>query len=427
LAITGGPTPSTALTVNLPSGYTIDTNKISPSVGDSTPQVGFGNIRDNATNTYPVMVQYNNTTSVGVVHEDDAASGIVAVSTTPSSPVTFVNTDGIQLEFTVPITGWSSNAVISSDFGGRVIASKYRTNSANTVATTTTTIIDFEDVIFDKTASVTTGASWKFTAPETGIYFVNVTMGVVAGPTWVASNELVIYLYKNGAFASAIGGYGAEAAVSTNFVYAAGSDAIELSAGDYIDIRIWQNSGDSVSLYTGSSGAYNNVSIHKIQSPQTLMGSEKVVAVYNSSGADTMAVATASTWYMDFENKEIDTHNAVSGTGSNPVTTTNTGWKFTAPIAGMYEITAKVGLSNATSFPAGDFVAITIKVNNVDKAIHTRDFQATTTDYHGTPLITKIQSLAAGDRVEIVFSHNTGTNKTTVSDGSQTYVCIKSL
>lgn len=96
---TGTPTGSD-LSIDLPSGYFIDTSKL-PSASTSVSYLGTGTVHDNGTSTEALFVRYFTTSAVRLVHERSLSQVI-----TPTSPFTFVNGDTIEVFFSIPISGW---------------------------------------------------------------------------------------------------------------------------------------------------------------------------------------------------------------------------------------------------------------------------------------------------------------------------------
>lgn len=101
------------------------------------------------------------------------------------------------------------------------IAARYTIPSGKT--TSSTQPIDASTKVIDTHNAVTTGSSWKFTAPVRGIY--QVTVGVYYGAG--ASDT---YIYKNGSQDAWL----CQPFSSTG---ANGSAIIQLNGGDYIDVR----------------------------------------------------------------------------------------------------------------------------------------------------------------------------------------------
>jgi hypothetical protein len=125
------------------------------------------------------------------------------------------------------------------------VVAKYRISS--NVTSDTASPVNYDTKIFDTHGAVTTGASWKFTAPVTGYYVVCATYYTTSGTTSDFS------VYKNGTIQTSLG------SVSSSFENN-GSTIVQLNAGDYLDLR----SGVSRTMDSSSSGLYNQVSIHKI-------------------------------------------------------------------------------------------------------------------------------------------------------------------
>jgi hypothetical protein len=106
-----------------------------------------------------------------------------------------------------------------------VSASYYMATGANPGANNQ---INFDGKLFDTHSAVTTGASWKFTAPVSGIYSISGVIGSAGNPmNWL--------LYKGGSsycyVGSNITGQGPSYRTPIN------SPNIRLNAGEYIDIR----------------------------------------------------------------------------------------------------------------------------------------------------------------------------------------------
>jgi len=128
----------------------------------------------------------------------------------------------------------------------KTIFAKYKTTAGQTVATGDTDIINFDTKIADQYNCVTTGAAWKFTAPRYGTAFVFAKIQTAANAGWAVGEITSIASYKNGVFNGEMDGDMNLAANSR--VWLAGSIPITMNAGDYIDVRWYQNSGGNVSL-----------------------------------------------------------------------------------------------------------------------------------------------------------------------------------
>jgi len=218
----------------------------------------------------------------------------------------------------VPIAGWSSNTVASADTDTRVVAAKYRLAAA--VGISPTQPVNFATKEIDTHGAVTTGSSWKFTAPVSGIYKVSTNLAV-------ATTTVTLVIAKNNVIAPTIIG------TATTTAYGGGSQIIELNAGDYIDVRC-----ASGALQNTNAATDQCISIERLSGPAVVQASETVAAKYWASANGTSNTSTP----VNFDSKVYDTHSAV---------TTGASWKFTAPISGKYSI--KVFLANSAAVTSG--------------------------------------------------------------------------
>jgi hypothetical protein len=133
---------------------------------------------------------------------------------------------GFAGHITAPISGWSDNGVIYGKFDTPSVA--YYANA--NFSSSTSTPADFNTKIYDSCtpSCVTTGASWKFTAPQSRKYRVHAWID--GGPAAASLDNL--FIYKNGsqfqllATNNAVGNYGID-----------GTTTIDLIKGEYVDIR----------------------------------------------------------------------------------------------------------------------------------------------------------------------------------------------
>lgn len=109
-----------------------------------------------------------------------------------------------------------------------LVAARYSTASTQTI-NTTDTIIDFDTKDFDSHSAVTTGASWKFTAPSAGKYEVEASMFHAAART-----EQYLLLYKGGVLHQYLGANVFTSAISRAIQ---GKGTINLLADEQIDVR----------------------------------------------------------------------------------------------------------------------------------------------------------------------------------------------
>lgn len=126
------------------------------------------------------------------------------------------------------------------------VAARYLLSSSSSnisIAATSTEIIDFDTKSFDTHAAVTAGASWKFTAPRTGYYRISssIVLSAVA-----VSKSLYLFMYKNGSQAGK--SFVLTAATADCGITYAGM--VQLNAGEYVDIRIYNGDASARNLDT---------------------------------------------------------------------------------------------------------------------------------------------------------------------------------
>jgi len=158
------------------------------------------------------------------------------------------------------IKNQTQNQVVAADKTNAV----YKTAAGQSIPDSSLTIVDFETPeIASNSGLVTVGAAWKFTANEAADFDVSAFLAFSNGGGWAAADNAEVHLFKNGssfALLSFVGGQ----ATHTNFVgLPCSTRQVSLLVGEYIDIRVQQQSGAALSLI--ASLAYNWVSIKKVK------------------------------------------------------------------------------------------------------------------------------------------------------------------
>lgn len=154
---------------------------------------------------------------------------------------------------TIQLAGQSgSPQVLASES----VNARYTSASGQVVTTGNTTIIDFATKSYDTHNSVTTGASWKYTSPIAQKVAVSsiIIFGGASGGDYI-----YLLLYKNNTLYSK--GL-STAPINASFQGLYFYDEIELNAGDYIDIRAFNNTGGNRSLTVTASD--NHITISKV-------------------------------------------------------------------------------------------------------------------------------------------------------------------
>ena len=126
---------------------------------------------------------------------------------------------------------------------------RYLHTTGASIPNATTTLIDFDTVIGAySNPNVTTGASWKYTAPRRGFYLVQTALTVVFNNN--DSGTCYISIFRNGTENRRMTRQsGHVLREETQYMASA---TVFLAKGDYVDIRIYQTTGGARSLETGT-------------------------------------------------------------------------------------------------------------------------------------------------------------------------------
>ena len=144
-----------------------------------------------------------------------------------------------------------------------VVAARYTTAAGQSIPNTATnTIVDFGTKDYDTHNAVTTGASWKFTAPVFGFYRVNV-MTHYSASVWAAGNAVYGSVFKSGSLHATIDDPPVWAA-STESIPVKGETTVMLNAGQYIDFQI-ANTRTAGATTLSTSAALNYIEIERIK------------------------------------------------------------------------------------------------------------------------------------------------------------------
>lgn len=140
------------------------------------------------------------------------------------------------------------------------IAARAYRSSTQSAPHNTTTVVNFDAIEVDTEGAITTGSQWAFTAPQDGLYLVAATVTLASNSSWAIGETARLYLYRNGALYARLA---ADSNINANTpITLSGATLVELQQGDTVDVRLYQNSGGTLSI----SGATGNthVSIVKV-------------------------------------------------------------------------------------------------------------------------------------------------------------------
>lgn len=140
---------------------------------------------------------------------------------------------------------------------------RYKIGGAQNVSNDSATIINYGTSVLDPDSAVTTGASWKYTVPngKDGYYLVVASAYLTSDADWTAGEAVQLWLYKGGAAQNILGAVYAQATATLPF-FVQGATLISLAATNYIDVRLYQNSGGTIEV--NASGDYSHISIARL-------------------------------------------------------------------------------------------------------------------------------------------------------------------
>lgn len=195
---------------------------------------------------------------------DNFAAGVPDIFTTKGDLAVATGADACS-RFAVGSNGYTLEADSAQSVGMKwagEVAAKARTSGTPSISNNTWTTIDFATVDFQTPGTlITTGASWKFTAPQAGKYFVACYITWGDDPDIGADEYTSGVLRKNG---SNVDIFGRQDWQSTGsyVVYMIYSGLISLAASDYIDVQVFQLTGGAVPL---AASDHNYISIFRVR------------------------------------------------------------------------------------------------------------------------------------------------------------------
>lgn len=393
IALTGAPT-ATTLTVNLPSGYSIDTAKLPTAIADETPILGFALARDNATNSYAGEVQYSSTTAVIPTRFSTSGANTSLASISATTPFTWGSGDAVYLDFSVPISGWASSMVLSSSSDeGRVVAMRATKSSAISLTTTPTDISGWTTV-FD-THGAFDGTTYTVKVP--GKYGVLGQYSI----TGFTSTALVQVL-QSGTAKARHGVIGSSSNGSVPTVYT----ILDCVAGDTIKLQAYCSSGSG----TGDTAPeLQQFCVEKLAGNQTIAASESVNCRYTSTAGQT--INASSNAVIDFGTKDYDSHGCV---------TTGASWKFTASEPGKYRVTPHVEVASVAS---GKMLTMYLRKNGSVFSELDR-FSTSAADNHVLKGSDTIR-LLAGEYIDIRVDNGDTTNRSLATSSYSVAIAIE--
>lgn len=395
-------------TVAVPTGYTIDTGKLvgTPSGNHDGLLNNSCVLGDNSAGDFQGRMNYSSTTAA--VCQVIRASGTYAdmADVTTTVPMTWANADTFYGHFTVPILGWSSNVQMSSDAATRVVAASLL-DSTTTLSSGSATKVAFGSVQFDTHGAVNV-AKDAFTCPVPGVY--RVTAGAI-GPNVAqsAGNGFDMFLYKNGvAYGNAFATV-RQAAAATIRQSVQGSGLVQCNGGDALSLYILATVGGAIP--TGNSF----VQFERISGPAQIAASDSISARYSTSAGQ--SISDGATSIVNYGTQEKDLTGSV---------TVGASWKFTAPIAGEYQVNGHFLFASHLIVATGQYIVYLYKNGSVSKTMSfwEADSANNTTQVSGNTF-NGVVDLIAGDTIDVRILNNTGAAETLATAVKDNWVSIR--
>jgi len=315
-----------------------------------------------------------------------------------------VNGGVVSFKFSVPIVGWSSSQLLSSDADTRVVAAAISSNSTTSVANSSSTKVAFQSV------SVDTHGGWdlvnnRYVVKVAGKYSVSSLLVTTAATAFGANSLFSALLYKNGVQALQLGW------VIGNGTYqfgVSGSGIVDAKSGDYFEIFCFQNSGASINLLNSLS----HVDIQMIQGSAQIAASESLSSDYTTTAGQSINSGLGSPTIVDFDTKLYSSHASVT-TGAN--------WKFTANTSGEFEVSSAVQFAPSTATLVAN-LHLYKNGSGYRRLCHTFKSSASS-DYTWLGGSTKLK-LLAGEYIDIRVEQNSGTNYLLDTTSGANYISI---
>ena len=150
------------------------------------------------------------------------------------------------------------------------VSSASSTDSITTIANSTDTFLDFEDIDSDVDGRIKGAGSGHVTATKTGFYWEADRSGTVKvsshimtanAAVWTAGEWARLEVYKNGTTYRTLGYFEMAGSPGSAFVVRlGGSTTIDVAPGDYLEIMLRQTSGGALAL--DGNGGHNYVDFH---------------------------------------------------------------------------------------------------------------------------------------------------------------------
>jgi len=139
----------------------------------------------------------------------------------------------------------------------------YKTSAGQTIENNSEEVVNFDTAVYDPYSLVTTGASWVYTAPVGGYYYVSTLITFATSTAWALNELLTIRAFVNGTGGLYLAATrNNNSAAQTYLVSIRGSGIVFANADDTIALGLLQATGGSLALSNNAN--LNHISIHRI-------------------------------------------------------------------------------------------------------------------------------------------------------------------
>jgi len=370
----GSSLPTGSITLNMPTGMTIDTAK---SAGLTVGIAGASNSGGTGSYTGQVRVE----TSTAVIFYGDSNAGVWNATV----PRTFAQNDRIDFTFPVAIVGWSSSVIMSNDASTSVVAASYYL-SANTAANNA--ILKFDTANSTDTHGAYSTGSGQYTVPVPGKYFVQATVVPVSGTlaTFVirlnTNTKARVYPAANGNSITIVA-------------------VLDCVAGDLIDFY-----NTVTTTFSGNAVRDSSFTINRLSGPSQIGASESVnMRASNTAGTS----ITSSLANVPFATVAYDTHAAFA----SPT--------YTVTVSGKYRVNANLTLASVTNTTT-QFLNIQLQKNGT--AFEDRFFYGNGATILAAGAVSGVIDCIAGDTLRVQAS-NTNTIGLNTTAGRNTLSIVR--
>lgn len=403
---------TSAVNVSLPTGLSVDTSKL-PNTAESQ-SIGSVYMLDSGTAHYVGSAVWESAATAITLFGNNVAN---RVNNGPN-PFTIANGDVFSLVAALPISGWSSNVVVSDQTDTRVVAGRFYLSSGKSVTTANNSTIAYQATSYD-THGGYNSSTGEYTIQVTGKYRMKAQSLSDAS---TAVRTATLRIHKNTTVGTPPSGgttlcdgrsYKATTSSADRLTGLCSTEA-DLVAGDKISVSI-QSTDTGYTTAAGENADFFEIS--RISGPAQIAASESVNARYYGVSA-TQSVSSAAA-ITTFDTKSYDSHNAFN----------NSTGIYTCPTSGKYLVSFQVSTNGTvTATSINGRLEVRLYYNgNLYSQNATMAAQTSTGQFYAVPLTDTVFCTAGSTITPEVLSSLTGGSVTVGSGAFQNTFTIQRI